>query len=235
LANDQDTVWFASVGAVVDGEMGKVVELTPNVRGLVTSFLGGGSALDSTKARMFVDDREEALWLVHGTKAMVFRRPPYVDGARYWELYQYSYGTGSGWQQVVAHLDYGIRAVRSDGKFDEIEYNVGSNFAALAGSNRDGGSAPPTAYWTTKKSYGSRRRLLRVEREGSSFVPTLTVTPTFDGTAYTAHTIATGKRTVKFWLDASGFSHTYKLSWPETGGASIVTAYLVDAGDRLNK
>lgn len=235
LADDQETIWFVQISQDQAGDdIGhKLEDITPEIRGKITAFFG---ALDSTKAHLFVDERSEALWLVQDSKALVFRRPTVLSGTRHWEPYQYYYSAGTGWSHWASHPYYGIRAMRSTGAFDELEHNSASSFADITGTNRDGGTAVSSRYWTGERMFGQRRRVMRAGRDAASLADALDVTATIDGGSPTTKTIAANKRFVRFHFDVVGFAHTYKFAWGENASPTKeVDIIYVDAGDRLNK
>lgn len=219
-------VMFSIPGSFTNkSEMGGTVNLSELVRDgelspkdfLLEEQASALSLTDFSTCQVFADEQQDALWVVMGKRAMVLRRANLLSGARYWEHYEYTTGgatvtfrycSGSGKRR--------LRFMRSDGKFDEIEYNS-STRAYISGSNSDGGSAAPAGYWESKTFVGPNRRInfVAVERDDYTDTPTVTVyssrTP-----AGNAKTIASGSKGVRFDPADQGETYRVRVSIAET-------------------
>lgn len=120
------SVWMVTVSPAFDGDAGAtVVELTKHVRGLIDSFLYGGSVGPSFEAAHIWIDRDDALNLFYNGRRMVLRRPSLIDDVRDWELYSYEDGAQGGQWNKAAHSQLrGTKVLRLTGQVDEIDYNT---------------------------------------------------------------------------------------------------------------
>lgn len=152
----------------------KVTELTEPIRGLVFDFLLGGSLANAVNVRMGVDEIRDALWIVCGTNAMVYRRPSISDQSRHWELYTYTLSSSAiGFLSFTTN--WRMRWMRTSGLLDENEWNTAGS-AWITGQNSDAGSAlSPLPYWQSKVFPGDNRRsdFCKVFRSSTSDQPTI--------------------------------------------------------------
>jgi hypothetical protein len=218
-------VLFSIPGAFNDKEVGGTVNLTELVRDGELSpkdFLldEQASALSLTNfatCRLGYDDRQDALWVIMGRRAMVLRRASLLSGARYWEHYEYTTGSST---ITIAYPSFsgkrGIRWIRSDGKFDEAEYNSTTG-AFISGSNSDGGAAAPAGYWESKVFAGQIVQVSSVDVERDDYTDTPTVTIySEDSPSGNAYTLASGNKTAKAWIRDSGSWYKVRVTLSET-------------------
>lgn len=203
-------VWMLQIVRGVREDYGEpLAELTLDVRGQVREFLLQTETPVAAQVTVFVDPRDDALWVAYGPRAMVLRKPSVVEGKRPWELYEYAGGSWLLWSGGPR----GVRAVRSTGAYDEFERNW-STGAEIVGTNRDGGSAMPTAEWETGELLGPRRRWFgaTVFRLGNAGV---TVTVTSSEKTATAYVVADSVEHVRFHRLQAGRSHKLTLELDE--------------------
>lgn len=218
-------VLFSIPGAFNDKEVGGTINLTNLVRDgelspkdfLLDEQASALSLTDFSTCQVFVDEQQDALWIVMGLRAMVLRRANLLSGARYWEHYEYT--TGSSTTTIRYCSGSGkrrLRWIRSDGKFDEAEYNS-STRAYISGSNSDGGSAAPAGYWESKVFVGPNRRVnfVAVERDDYTDTPTVTVYSSRT-TAGTAKTLTSGEKGARFNPADQGEWYKVRVSLAET-------------------
>jgi len=217
LSKAGEGVYFYAVNSGFDGETGyTVIELTQPVRkSLKDVLLTPQSLLNFSTAKLLVEEQTDSLWLIVGKRAMVLRRPSLTDGERNWEFYSYTMASAT-IDYAAVSPEYRMRWLRTDGKFDEAEYdNV--NSAYIEGTLRDGAAAMPTPYWTSKVFHGARRRPLwaNVSKQNTTDTPTITSIAT---SASSAKTIASGARVVKFGVGQMGWEQQYKVALVEGQG-----------------
>ena len=229
LSADLTTVNFIAASPIAAGVFDyKPVEISEAARGKIKSFL---FASEPTVGDIYVrvDPIADSLWVIYNDKAAIFRKPSQVDGRRHWEYYSY---TNSGnWVQWDVNQDYGIRAFRSSGEFDEVEYDNSSNKDPISGANRDGGNAV-TGFWESKTFTGPNTRIFFVEADRAS----LTDTPAIQVTSTrqtVSKTIVSGKRKVRFGSKQQGTEHKFKITLTDNSGVvNRLIVWATGAGQR---
>lgn len=122
------------------------------IRGEIVDFLGGGTPPSASKLCLIADEIADSLMICYEDKAIVFRRIGLVDGVRVFELDRFAQSSSQVWNYFTSHPYYGVRAIRSNGGFDELYRNSSSNFADIVGANRDNGLAVPEPFWRGRKN-----------------------------------------------------------------------------------
>lgn len=219
-------VYFVLLAPVFSGDAGSAVaEISAPIRtgacSLRTFLLDGQplySFTDFSTARMWVDEATDSLWVAMGRRALVFRKPSLSDGNRHWEPYEYEAGSATtAISYVAASTKRRVRWMRSNGKFDEAEWNSATG-AFITGSLRDGGAAIPggTIYWQSHIFVGPNRRLnaLKCVRDTYTNTPTLT--------SYSSQTpgglavlMTSGNHSARFTITANGTEHYYRIAMSE--------------------
>lgn len=193
-----------------------LIELTKGIRGKVREFLLQTETPDLTKLAIGVDERTDSLWLTYADRAMVLRRATVTDGQRAWEFYSYA---GGDWAKWVFAENHGIKALRTTGQIDEFERRSDTN-AELTGTNRDGGSAMPTAYWEhAGRTDVARERWFsaRVYRPAAT---TCTLKISSNGNALVSYPVSAAlSGMVRFSQNQVGYRHTFRIEIGETDGA----------------
>lgn len=172
-----------------------------------------------SKYRVFVDEQDNALWVVCGKRAAVWRMST-VTGEREWEPYDYGTASSTDYiQYPLVSTKRRMRWLRSSGRFDENEWSQTTN-AFITGSSRDGGNAFPSAYWRSKTLAGENRRLdtVFVERDTLSDTATITAYCTRQPSGQ-ARTLAANARFVRYTHLHTGWEHSVKIAISETAGA----------------
>lgn len=218
--------FFATVRPDFDGDRGfKVLPITEAIRSgalSIRTFLGSDQSLtEFSTCRVGVDDAQEALWVIMGARALVYRRPSQVDGKRQWEPYTYTLDSGAGtatWHYIAFSTKRRMRAVRSTGEFDELEYNSSTN-AYISGTNRDGGRAMPanSIYWEShKRVFKEVRRVFKVavERETLTNLPKVKMYSTRQMSG-NEKTMVTGEHHVRFSPYQQGWEHWFRVTMTE--------------------
>lgn len=224
LPRDPQSVYFVipntNPGAT---ETSQIVDLTKFQRGLIQSFLLDGQTLTisdyRTKARIFVDETTDSLWVILHKRAMVLRRPA-ADGNRHWELYEYNTNSASILYPAPS-VKYGLRCLMSDGNFVELERTSG---VAITGTNRDDTRAMTAPYWTSKTFTGQNRRIFRfgIFRDTMTDTPSVQITSTRQTISYST---ASGKHFTKIGALQQGEDHTFKITGTESGSAITRAIY----------
>lgn len=163
VSADGEGIYFYQVNQAFNGDQGyQITELTKGIRGKFKSFLIAGQSLsDLSTVRLGVDEAQDALWVIAGKRAMVLRRLSVVDNVRQWEFYTYGVDSSETIKYIAfTNQSYRMRWMRSNGKFDENEWNSATN-AYIAGTNRDGGNQLPenSIWWRSKTFHGVNRRI----------------------------------------------------------------------------
>lgn len=160
-------VYFAIPSGVqnIDAE-GKVIELSDGLRGFFREYLLTGQLAlgltDFSTCRVFVDEAEDALWIIMGKRFFKFTRPDIVTGKRQWQHGEFNTGTTTAvWQYFAPSTKRRLRGMRSDGKFDELEWNSAAG-VWITGANRDGGYPMPPGFWRSGAFLGPNRRVQHV-------------------------------------------------------------------------
>lgn len=209
LSADLETVNFVSASPVAAGVFDpKPVEVSGAVRGKIKSHLFGTTAPTAGDIYVRIDRLADALWIIYQDKAMVLRKPAQTDGKRHWEPYAYT--NDGNWVQWDLSQEYGIRAMRSSGEFDEVEYDNSDNKSPIEGADRDGGNAVK-GFWENGERTGENTRTMFVEADRDDLTDTPTITATSTRTT-SSKTIATGKRKVKFGITQQGTEHKVKVT-----------------------
>lgn len=218
-------VCFSIPGTFAAQEVGDTITLTQYVRDgelspkdfLLEEQASALSLTDFSTAQVLYDERQDALWVVMGLRAMVLRRRNILDGVRYWEHYEYTTGGATVTMRYgCSSPKWGLRVMRSNGKLDELEFNSNTR-AFVSGSNSDGGSAAPAGYWESKTFKGPNQRInfVAVERDDLTDTPTVTVyssrTP-----AGTAIALASGSKGTRFLPTDQGETYRVRVSLAET-------------------
>lgn len=155
-----ESCWYASVQPSFDGEQGFVlIELSESIRGLIKSFLLSQSGITKEDIRVGTSDRTDALYIIAGKRALVFRRASVVDGKRFWELYEWN--IPSNVQEISFDEVRGDRWLRAAGEFDENEWDT----AAEDWIEKDAGNTIKNVYWHSKTWHSpSNSCVIRVYR-----------------------------------------------------------------------
>ena len=237
-------VYAAIPGASTGTEAGDNVILSGDIRvgakSLKTWLLDGQSALgltDFSTVQVEVDERQDCLHVKMGQRGLKLRRPD-IDGVRHWEPETYNTGGASVTIAYTAgSTKYGIRQIRSDGKFDEDEYNT-STRAFVTGASRDGGNAIASLYWESKTfvlSDSARTFYAKVDRETTTNTPTITDYST-NVPLGTAITIASGAHGGKFDFASYGANHRYRIAISENDDSyRRLELEMVAAGNRRTR
>lgn len=237
-------ILFSIPGAFNDKEVGGTVNLTELVRDgelspkdfLLDEQASALSLTDFSTCCLFVDEQQDALWVVMGRRAMALRRANLLSGARYWEHYEYT--TGSSTTTVRYASGSGkrrLRWIRSSGLFDEAEYNS-STRAFISGSNSDGGAAAPAGYWESKvfSDRPVQVAYVDVERDDYTDTPTVTVYSS-DTPSGSAVAIASGDKGCKFWITDAGDWYKVRTTLSETiDPIRKILVYEIPKGRRLS-
>lgn len=154
-------VWVAATGEVYAASFGQspvAGELDHRIRGKVASFLLTGGVTYAS-IRVGVDASRDALWIIAGDRALVYRRRSVVDGHRHWEAVEWNLGTST-----VAYIAFSskraMRWLRSSGEIDESEVDSSTGLF-IDGATPDNGAAMPTGsiWWLSRRFPGANRRL----------------------------------------------------------------------------
>jgi hypothetical protein len=236
LDKSGEAVWLVTVSSAFDGETGfRLLELSAPVRGKIRAFLADGQSLTNfDTARMEADEATGSLWLIQGSRAIVFRRPSVVDGSVPIEFYSYSLG-GSG--RTFPYIAFSTKrravAATSEGRLVEFDWNS-STGAWITGANRDDGQAIADAYWRSKVFVGPNRRWfdVHVERDTLTDTPMVQVTSSRQTSTVT---LASGKRHARLPAFCQGWEHDLKLTLAENSAPvrRIVVTEHVPTGRRL--
>lgn len=226
---------------VVDGAQGEyaynVVEFSRDVQTYIKEWLFGGdiSGVNRNQVELFVDDIDDAVWIVYGNRALVNRRRSSVSETRNWEPYEYA---GQGFAHVEASPVHGVRAVGYDGAIYDIEYDSQAGFATIEGTYRDAGREMPVGHWRSKKFYGtpnagsgnSRIKRVFVNREDLDDTPSVTVTSTYGVSTVSP---AAGKVWVGVGNSQQGNNHQFEIEVSESQSPIIgFEAISYRAGER---
>jgi hypothetical protein len=225
----------------------KVVELTTAVRGLLKAFLIDGQGLaDFSSLRMGVDENRDALWVVAGHRAMVYRRPSLVDQERHWELYDYGIPASGSIAYLAFSTKWRMRWIRSSGEMDELEYNS-ANGSWITGVDADAGSPLNGGiYWTSKTFTGPNRRMsrIRIDRQNLADTPTVrdlctrkawlnSTNPGAYPVPYASVTAAAGRYHARFGMNTRGYEHQFTVVLPD--GSGYVRRLEIDESGPLGK
>lgn len=226
LGTDQE-VWLIKSATGIREDYGfPTQELTANERGLVRSFLTQTDSPDEALLCMGVDVLSDSLWLTYGSRAMVYRRMNPIDQARGWECYEYA---GGGWLRVAFDNPYGIRAIRSNGKFDSLERTTTG--AAVRGNLRDGGNAMPDGSWQSGVFQTERARVFAVIAHGTAGAQIRVMVDSDDGA--NTYTIPAGKRRARMKMNQRGVNHVFTVKLAESEGpVSAIEAELHEIGKK---
>ena len=214
-------IYFAAADPSLQGDDGSAIlklsqaietgSLSPS-----TFLMTGQSLTDFTTCRMGVDQATDSLWVVMGKRALVLRKN--WKGERYWEAYEYSIGSTT-WSFLAFSLKRRLRVCRSDGKFDELEWNTASG-AYITGASRDGGSAVGTPYWRSKTLRSEPRRAMRafLVRDSLSDTPAITVYSerTTGGNTYY---LDPNRQSTRLGITNQGREFSYKITLDENSSA----------------
>lgn len=184
----------------------------------VKTFLMGSTYTDLSLARLVIDEQEDCLWVILGNRGLRLSRPSTIDGNRQWTGREWTLGSTITWSYFAPSSKWRIRGMRSNGKFDELEYN-NSTGAFITGTLRDGGSAIASMYWTSKefqnKSQHSRIMDVDCIRDTLTDTPTITIISTRQTQAYT---LTSGKRHFRPSFKQGGKEHAFKIALTEGSG-----------------
>lgn len=214
-------VWFVRVSSSFDGTVGyELMWLSEPIYSTPRSFLMTGQSLtDFSGVMVGVDEFSDALWIVLGARAMVLRKPDIAQQNRHWELYSFALGTGVTIEAISFTPNRRIRALHSNGKVCEYEYDSTSNNAPITGSLRDDGAAMPDGYWKSKRfrAKGMNQVVLAavVERDSLSDTPTLTAYTT-DKPSGQAVQVAANTTRIRFDTDTTGRYAQFLVNMKET-------------------
>lgn len=176
-------------------------------------FLRDGQSLtDFSTCRFGVDGATSTLYVIMGSRALVFRKN--ANGDRYWEPYSWS---NASWSYLAFSSRWRMRVCRSTGEFDELEWNTATG-AYIVGANRDAGNPVPTPFWKSKWFRGVQNRRVfqvRAVRNSLNDRPYITVfserTP--EGNMYQ---FDTGSQKVRTGITNQGREIAYKVSLPDS-------------------
>ena len=202
-------VWFVTVSPLFDGNEGYALEeLSIKERGAIKDPLFGTATPTADDIFITVDHREDTLRISYHNKAVILRRPSLLDGERDW--IPYAYDTPGNWVQWDSNSDYGIRALRSTGEFDEVEYDSSDNFAPIAGLLRDGGNAVE-GFWTSKTWVDDNKRVARarVIRDNKADIPKVKIE---SDRSTNERTPLSGREEVRFPIQQQGREHTITVT-----------------------
>lgn len=210
VTRDLRLAFIQSSQVSVDGEFGfRNDELGLAIRDQIVDYLGGGSKPDSSKLQLFVDEQDDALYIVCETKMLVLLEVSLLTGRRDYTRFSYAFDSTEHWDFVCAFPGHGIRAMRSSGELDTIHYNP-DTFARLS---TDNGTAIPNGVWRSKAFYTEfRRRSASVAVDRGDIGQAITVRAICDGTTKTA-TIAANDRFSRFFVDARGREIAYEIEF----------------------
>lgn len=220
-------IWLATIDPYfLDLNHVKVTELTIPVRGLIKDFLLSGTQSNIANVRMGADMNRNALWLICGTRAMVYRRPSLSDQQRHWELYDFNIPNSATIAYISFTTTQRMRWIASDGAVYENEWNSSSS-SYITGTGRDAGNAPSSIYWTSKKFVDTNRRIdkIRVERQNLTDTPTITDYCTRESSGESV-TMASGRYHARFSMLAQGYEHQFKIALAD--GSGYVSLFLYD-------
>jgi hypothetical protein len=184
----------------------------------VKTFLMGATYTDLLNARVVVDDAEDCLWVILGARGLKFTRPSTIDGKRHWVGREWTLGSTVTWAYFAPSAKWRVRGLRSNGKFDELEFN-NSTGVYITGTLRDGGSAIASIYWTSREFQTPKNHTrimdMDLERDTLTDTPTITITSTRQAQGYTA---TSGRRHLRPSFKQSGKEHTFKIALTEGSG-----------------
>lgn len=156
-----ESVWYASAEPTFDGEQGfLLVELTESVRGLVREFLLENAS--PADLRVAVSDRTDTLFVIAKNRAIALRRKSIIDGRRFWEKHEWNMTAAA----EVSFGEKGDRWIRSNGYFDENEWDTAQEQFIAPSFNMDGGRPLKSkAFWQSKVFQSpASSYIVRVER-----------------------------------------------------------------------
>jgi hypothetical protein len=214
-------VWFIRVSSSFDGTVGYELDhLSEPIYTTPRAFLMTAQSLSNFSTVMVgIDEFSDALWVVMGARAMVMRKPDLAEGNRHWELYSFTLGSGVTIEAFSFTPNRRLRALLSNGKLVEFEYDSTSNNAPITGSLRDDGNAMPDGYWKSKRfrAKGLNQVVLAaiLERDALTDTPTITAYTT-DKPSGQAVTVASGQTRVRFDTDTTGRWAEFKVDMKET-------------------
>lgn len=218
LAKNGEGLYLYQVASNFDGDSGyRVDELTKGIRPSLVDFLLTPQSLSNfSTAIVSYEPNTDSLWLIVGKRAMRLPRPSLVSDVREWEFYEYGVDSSETIQYVATSVRTRMKWARSNGKFDENEYNTNTG-AYITGSSRDGGNAMTAPFWKSKVFTGPRRRILwvQVDKQTAANTPAIQVISD-DATA--SKTYAANKNFVHLGLTNTGKKHQFKLTWTEGDG-----------------
>lgn len=214
-------IWFVRVSGSFDGSVGYALDhLSEGIFGKAKSFLMTGQSLSSLSGvQMAVDEFASALWVFVGNRALVYRKPSLIDGKRQWEPYQFNFTGSVTLNSLAFSPQRRCRALLSDGRIVEFEYDSTANNVPITGTTRDDGSSMPVGYWQSKTfvspGYNMAPMAAIIERDVLTDQPTLTAYSS-DQPGGVAVQIASGQSRLRFPCTATGRNLSYKIDIKES-------------------
>lgn len=231
VSADGGSLYKVYVGGQLDGNQGEleqgllIRELSAEMRGLMREWLFDGSAPSESLLQVGVCELDGSLWVAHGRKALIRRRPDPVTGEVIgWEQYEYTEVTAgvnfvkwcwsSRWFSPVL--------LESTGDMSEVEYDRSANFVPIIGDLRDRG-LEVTGYWRSKDFSGGWRAIgtMKMLRENQADEYQVTV---ISDRLTKDYFIRAQKFSQRALPVQQGYDHSFKIHISSRKGA--VTAFL---------